>query len=190
MQSGRALPIHWLLVIATDTNASKLSAESLQCAGPSALFTPFSCCSASHVWHRRTSFSLLFWPEPWTAGLMELFTWSAEGGLTGDHEGAEPRRRPERAAHIGWRRGFARRIITSLTSLGLVVGMNNIARAEFSLHVALWRRGSRLCRWLLWNSAVSGGRTETNVVIDAFRWKKEKGVATQQTSKTNTLFSV
>lgn len=108
-------------------------------------------------------------------------------GRTGDQEGAEPRRRPEKAAHIGWRRGFARRIITSLTSLGLVVGMNNIATAEFSLHVVLQRGGSRLCRWLLWNSAVSGGRSETDVVIDAFRWKKEKGVAKQETAKTNIL---
>lgn len=95
----------------------------------------------------------------------------------------------EGCSHIGWRRGFARRIITSLTSLGLVVGMNNIAIAEFSPHVALQRRGSRLCRWLLWNSAVSGGRTETDVGIGAFRWKEEKGVATQETSETNTLFS-
>lgn len=108
-------------------------------------------------------------------------------GRTGDQEGAEPRRRPEKAAHIGWRRGFARRIITSLTSLGLVVGMNNIATAEFSLHVVLQRGGSRLCRWLLWNGAVSDGRSETDVVIHAFRWKKEKGVAKQETAKTNIL---
>lgn len=78
----------------------------------------------------------IFGQSPEAAGLMELFTWSAEGGLTtARRRSLDVDQRRDRTAREGRgcsRRGGgggaepARRIITSLTSLGLVVGMNNI----------------------------------------------------------------
>lgn len=148
MQSGRALS-NWLPVVSTDTIANKLNAESRQCAGPSVLLTLFFPSLVSLLLTSGTgehlSLCVFFLARALNSGANGVVYMKCRG-RTGDQEGAEPRRWPERAAHIGWRRGFARRIITSLTSLGLVVGMNNIVTAEFSLHVVLQRGGSRLCR--------------------------------------------
>lgn len=129
---------------------------------------------AFHVWHEH-----FLAREPCAAGLMELFTWSAEGGLT--DEEVEPLRRPQTPPDCS--RGCsrprgaepARRIITSLTSPGLVVGMNNI-RSSLSppspSRKEVRGENTRNCfiRWNINQPSVQEQNTNTESILKIHDW--------------------